>query len=387
MRLLVVMQDYPLPLTTGSKIVAYHSMKYLAKRHSIDFVSFMPEHDTDNNITFITRQTLVSRTDLPVALCIVAKVLGIPTLAVINLRKTVTLMLKQKSYDAVLLFGMTAIQYCPPESYEKLFVNIEDPQSLRFSRIAELSVLSLRQKIQYRVLKYLWARNEARLLPRLAKVFLLSECDKEEMAKLGAYDNLAYLPYGVNINAFEKTFTYEERERAVIFSGNMDHPANVDAALWLLTDIFPCILKACPAVKLWIVGANPDPRIRALASAYGDQVVITGRVDDLKMYIKRATVSICPVRVKIGVQTKILEAMACSTPVVTTSAGNRGINGVSGRELWVEDNPACLAQKVVDLLLAKDWAYLSEQGKKLVETRFTWEASVEQLEQYLEKAL
>jgi len=51
--------------------------------------------------------------------------------------------------------------------------------------------------------------------------------------------------------------------------------------------------------------------------------------------------------------------------------------------LWVEDKAECLAQRVVELLQGQDWSSLSEQGRQLVASRFTWEASAAQLEQYL----
>jgi glycosyltransferase involved in cell wall biosynthesis len=384
MRLLVIMQHYPLPLTTGSTIVAYHSMEQLAKRHTIDFVSFMPNTGVAEKPAFITQQTLVPCTKLPSLISgFLVMLLGMPSFTVRNMRNTVTSLLNQHSYQSIVLFEMSAIQYCPAACYNKLFVSIEDPQSLRLKRIAALSVLSFGQKLRYAVLQCLSACVEARLLPKLAKVFLLSESDRVEMAEQGGYGNLAHLPYGISALNTEMLPVYAERERVVVFSGNMYHPANIDAALWLLSEIFPKILVAYPAARLWIVGADPDSRIVAAAAHFGEQVLITGRVDDVTMYLKRATVSICPVRVKIGVQTKILEALACGTPVVTTTAGNSGVTGQSGKELWEEDEAECLAQRVVELLQGQGWSSLSEQGRQLVVKGFTWEASAAQLEQYL----
>jgi glycosyltransferase involved in cell wall biosynthesis len=87
-----------------------------------------------------------------------------------------------------------------------------------------------------------------------------------------------------------------------------------------------------------------------VAGSLGEHVVITGKVDDVSEYLRQAVVSICPVRLKVGVQTKILEALTFGTPVVTTSAGNSGIAGRSGEEMWVEDDPRNFAFRVVSLL-------------------------------------
>ena len=116
---------------------------------------------------------------------------------------------------------------------------------------------------------------------------------------------------------------------------------------------------------------------------FGEHVVITGRVNDMSEYLQRAKVSICPVRLKIGVQTKILEALSWGTPVVTTSAGNSGIGGCSGSELWVEDELNLFASRVVSLLRGENWQRFSEEGRKLVDERFSWERSAMELEQHI----
>ena len=135
---------------------------------------------------------------------------------------------------------------------------------------------------------------------------------------------------------------------------------------------------------LLIVGANPDYRIREAAQKFSKQVVITGKVDNLLSYIKRATVSICPVRLEVGVQTKVLEALSCGTPVVTTVAGNSGVNGMSGFQLWSEDNPQKFAERVAELLDGIEWLKLSQEGRKLVINNFSWDNSGRQLEALLQ---
>lgn len=282
---------------------------------------------------------------------------------------------------------MSAIQYCPPFCYDKLIVNIEDPLSIRLIRMAELPVWSLWQRVKLFLSARLSVCYENRLLPRMAKVLLLSETDRNDMHERGGYDNLECVSYGVDQEAPEEILGYEERERAIIFSGNMFHPPNVDGALFFLRDIFPLILEQYQSAKLWIVGANPDARIYDASAKYGKRVVITGRVDDIAAYIRRATVSICTVRLKIGVQTKILEALSWGTPVVATSSSNSGILGVSGSHLWVEDDPYQFAKRVVELLQGIGWTKLSEEGRRLVAKRFSWEGSATQLEQHLESLL
>ncbi|MGA2462863.1 MAG: glycosyltransferase [Thermodesulfobacteriota bacterium] len=376
-------------------IVAYNSMKHLSKHHEIDFVCLQPEKGLVDPAEFVERLVLIPHRQPPrFALWmryLRNMIAGAPPLvsAFVSsaMREKVKELIEFGKYDAILLFEMYAIQYCPPSCYSKLIVHIEDPQSIKLSRLMKLSGISLRQRVKLFFVTRLTIRYEKKILPMMAKVLLLSESDMNDMHKQGGYDNLACVSYGVDQNGPEEIVGYEGRERIIVFSGNMFHLPNVDGALFFLKDIFPLILQKYQSAILCIVGANPDNRIYDAAAKFGKQVVITGKVDDVAHYIKIATVSICPVRLKIGVQTKILEALSLGTPVVTTSAGNNGVAGLSGCHLWIEDDPHQFAKRVMELLQGIGWSNLSKEGRKFVVEHFSWEGSVAQLEQHLESLI
>ena len=392
MRILVVMTHYPFPPQVGSTIVAYNSMKHLSKHYMVDLICLQPTRRVTDVAEFVKRLELVPQRNVSRfgmwMRYLRGMLAGIPSsvsaFAPKEMKKKVKNAIECGRYDAILLFEMSAIQYCPSSCYSKLIVNIEDPESIKLHRMAQLPSWSLRQRARLFVLAKLAACYERRYLPKMAKVLLLSASDMYDMRAHGGYENLSCMPYAVGLEHSIKTVGYETRERAIVFSGNMHHPPNVDGSLFFLKDIFPLILQEYPSAVLWIVGANPVERIYEAAAKFGKQVVITGRVDDIAGYIKRATVSICPVRLKIGVQTKILEALSWGTPVVTTGAGNSGVGGKSGTHFWVEDEPQQFAKRVVELLHGRGWKKLSEEGRKLVEERFSWEGSMAQLVQHIE---
>lgn len=392
MRLLVVMANYPFPARTGSAIVAYNCMQLLSRRHHIELVCFQPMDKFDEPLECIDRIELIIKNKLSVfakwgryfSHMLIGEPPSVSAYASCDLQNKVREVIQGGKFDAILLFEMSVIQFCPSASFHKLVVNIEDPQSIRLYRMGELPILSLWTKAKLFTLAKITSLYEKRVLHKVEKVFLLSEADMHDMQKQGGYTNLAYMSYGVDQRVAAEIVDYENRENAIVFSGNMYHPPNVDGALFFLKDIFPLILRESPAAVLWIVGADPDARIYEAAAVFGKQVVITGRVDDVAGYIKRAAVSVCPVRLKIGVQTKILEALSWGTPVVTTSAGNSGVGGASGTHLWIEDETNLFAEKVCDLLQGQDWKKMSVNGRLLVAERFTWEDSVGQLERHLE---
>lgn len=384
MRILVVMTHYPFPAFVGSALVAYNSMKYLSKNHNIDLICLKPIEDDFHPTEFVKNSSLVPRNRMSQTLRnILGLLVGVPSsVSAFSsglMKDCVKKTIERGSYDAILLFEMSAIQYCPSSSYSKLIVNIEDPLSIKLDRMRTLSVWSQWQRLKLLILSKVTDRYERKLFPKLGKILLLSISDLNDLYTQRGYKNLSYMPYGVDTTDQKNILRYEDRERAIVFSGNMYHPPNVDGILFFLNKVYPIILSIDTKATLWIVGANPDKRIYESAAKFKEKVLIKGKVESITQYIKQAAVSICPVRLKIGIQTKVLEAMSMGTPVVSTSAGNSGIGGTSGTHLWVEDEPTEFAKRVLELLNGQSWDSISSHGLNLARENFLWERSVAQL--------
>jgi GT2 family glycosyltransferase/ubiquinone/menaquinone biosynthesis C-methylase UbiE/glycosyltransferase involved in cell wall biosynthesis/uncharacterized coiled-coil DUF342 family protein len=110
----------------------------------------------------------------------------------------------------------------------------------------------------------------------------------------------------------------------IIFIGGFRHTPNVDAAVWLVSDILPHIRRERPDAKLIIAGSNPTREVLALA---GPGVEVRGFMSDeeLDMMYAEARVALCPIRFGAGVKLKVVEAMHRGIPVVTTSVGAQGL--------------------------------------------------------------
>ncbi len=394
MRLLVVMgHPCPFPPRTGSAILAYNNIKELSKNHSIHLIFLGAPNENHNLAEFVDQVDLVTRKTksrfVTLLHYIIGMLQGVPAFVTAHMshemNKRVSTLCESGKFDAVILYAMSSIQYCPASCYKKALVNIEDPQSIQLYRMAKLNV-PFWQKLKFIIYARLTARYEHLFLPKMAKVLLLSEADLRDMHKQGGYDNLGYVPYGICQRNQEEIWPYEDRTNGmVVFTGNMFHPPNIDGALFFLRNVFPLILKEYSLATLWIVGDKPDARIRKAAAKFGKHVILTGRVDDMSVYLQRAKVSICPVRLKIGVQTKILEALSWGTPIVTTHVGSSGIGGGSGRGMWIEDEPVQFANRVVSLLNGKDWRQFSDEGRKFVAEHFSWRRSAIELEHHIER--
>jgi glycosyltransferase involved in cell wall biosynthesis len=388
--LLVALSRYPGALQTGSAILIHHNLVSLSERYALHLVcrgAGAPTGDLADAcrvVEFAGRD----RSWVPRPLRAPLRALAGPPPAIAGLRSErvrsrVAALMDTGRYGALLVYDLGSVQYVPPGHAARTVACIEDPQALRLARMAELPVWTAWQRLRLRRAARRMRRYERRLLPPLARVLLLSEADARDMASVEGHRNLGVASYPGATPARNDAEPGRVDGR-IVFSGNMDHPANVDGALWLLHAIFPRVLEKHPAATLRIVGARPDPRLHAAAGRFGERVAITGRVPDVSEEVRRARVSACPVRLAIGVQTKVVEALSLGTPVVSTSAGNRGVAAVAGETIWVEDDPDAFSGRVAGLLRGEGWDRLSRQGRLLASERFTPAHSADQLARHLE---
>lgn len=173
----------------------------------------------------------------------------------------------------------------------------------------------------------------------------------------------------VGINAVSETALVGKTEKNLLsYVGNLKVAANVDTLHWIISDIIP---KIQHDVKFMVIGKCPDD-IREKYKNH-DNVVFTGRVDNLVEYIRKSQIFLSPILYGTGIKTKILEAMSMGVPVVTNDVGAEGIAAKDGREFWVKNDSTDIAGQVDDILDHYAEALnVADAGRKLVEEKYEW---------------
>jgi len=228
-------------------------------------------------------------------------------------------------------------------------------------------------------------RYEALLLTRYDQVVVTSRRDREALEGLAR----RYLPpsaptapvtvvtNGVDLDYFRPQDGPRDR-RMVVFTGKMGYHANVAGALFFARQVLRHIWAADPQVRFWVVGKDPPPEVRRLAE--DERVVVTGTVEDLRPYLARAAVAVCPVPYAVGVQNKVLEALAIATPVVCTAAALAGLEARDGEDVLSAGDSAEFARQVLRVLEEPELAArLGANGRKYVEAHHRWESIAERL--------
>ncbi len=145
------------------------------------------------------------------------------------------------------------------------------------------------------------------------------------------------LTNGVDLETFSAP-TGARQSDQIVFTGKLSYHANLAAALFLAEQILPKVWEKRPQTRLQIVGKDPPARLIQLSQAE-PRIEVTGTVPNLPRYLQQASVSAATLTYGAGVQNKVLEAMACGTPVVATSKAVSALQAVPGQDVLVADEP------------------------------------------------
>jgi glycosyltransferase involved in cell wall biosynthesis len=135
----------------------------------------------------------------------------------------------------------------------------------------------------------------------------------------------------------------------IAFVANLAYAPNLDAARFLVQEVFPAILARCPEATLAIVGANP-PQWLIDVTRDEPNIVVTGWVPDVTAYLDAADVVLCPLRIGGGVKIKVLEAVARGRAIVTTAIGMQGLRHLPRGAVVECEHAASLVDACVRLL-------------------------------------
>jgi len=227
-------------------------------------------------------------------------------------------------------------------------------------------------------------RLEARMMGRFERILVTSQKDR---AAFLAYStphqpaaNVTVLQNGVDLEYFHPDASLPRQEDALVVSGKMSYHANITMVLYLYQKIMPLIWQQRPGAKLWVVGKDPSAEILAIASH--PNVQVTGTVSDIRPFLCGASIALAPLVYGAGSQYKVIEAMACGTPVIASRLAAEAFSAEEDCEIIVAQEPAEFAEKALHLLANPNLRQaIGTAGRQYVERRHDWNQLAAQLEE------
>jgi sugar transferase (PEP-CTERM/EpsH1 system associated) len=234
-------------------------------------------------------------------------------------------------------------------------------------------------------------RYEYRMIDQFDRVLVTSEADKKAFLSYKANrkrksDNLVILPNGVDTSYFKPNPSVSREPATLVVSGKMSYHANVTMVMHLIEEIMPLVWATRDDTKVWIVGKDPPKSIQTMA--HDSRIKVTGTVDDIRPYLHRATIAVAPVPYGAGIQNKVLEAMACATPIIASTQAISALNVSPGKELLTAEEPVKYAGMILNLMDNKDLQNrIGQAGRDFVEKHHQWSGIASRLEKIYQQAI
>lgn len=222
------------------------------------------------------------------------------------------------------------------------------------------------------------ARYETQVCSSVDRVVVVSAEDRRALMQLSPAIDAAVVPNGVDTDFFAPG-NQDPQGDCLLFTGTMDFRPNIDAVRWFVEEVLPLVRRRRPAY-LRVVGRNPAAAVRSLARP--GIVEVVGEVEDVRDSFRQAAVYVVPMRIGGGVRLKLLEAFSMALPVVSTSMGAEGVEGLRDSEhCLLADTPAAFAGAIIQLLEDRELARrLGAAARELACSRYDWRAIVPKLE-------
>ena len=185
-----------------------------------------------------------------------------------------------------------------------------------------------------------------------------------------------YLPFLLRKSPTPSNLDYEDRQDFISI-GNFLHKPNWDSVRNLKENIWPLIRKELPEAKMKIYGAYTPPKARQLHNEK-EGFLVLGKAPDAKVVMQSARLCLAPLRFGAGLKGKLLEAMECGTPSITSKVGAEGMNGPLPWPGEICDHPEQFAKAAIEIYSNKSaWNEKQKAGYEILANRFQKELFAE----------
>jgi glycosyltransferase involved in cell wall biosynthesis len=218
------------------------------------------------------------------------------------------------------------------------------------------------------------AKREIASILRCDISLLISEVEMELLQKHYKIDRslLYYLPFlvdAIDQESIQSWLDFEER-KDFIFIGNFLHEPNWNAVQYLKESIWPLIRKELSEASMQIYGAYPSQKVLQLHNPK-ERFLVLGRAKNAFDVVSKARVVLAPLRFGAGAKGKLIEAMQCGTPSVTTAIGAESMNGDLAWSGSIADDPEAIAKAAVVLNQDQNlWCQAQQNGVVIVNQRY-----------------
>ncbi|WP_081211200.1 glycosyltransferase [Salegentibacter sediminis] len=268
-------------------------------------------------------------------------------------------------------FSWRVDKFCPTA------LKILDTEDLHFIRKARLTAYKQNKEPKDLYLNSEIAKREIASIYRCDLSLIISEVEMQLLTDdFNIPESLLfYLPFMLRIITREEIDSLPgfNEKKDFISIGNFLHEPNTNAVFLLKEKIWPMIRKQLPGANLHIYGAYPSEKIFKLNDPKNG-FLVHGRAENAENEMKKARICLAPLQFGAGLKGKLIQAMQCGTPAITTEVGAEGIPGNLPWNGFIENDPKEFSEATIKLYLDESkWETAQARGFEIINSRFSAE--------------
>ncbi|MFH0731642.1 MAG: glycosyltransferase [Candidatus Omnitrophota bacterium] len=387
MRILILENQPPFPLNCGSRIRIWNFVRSLYREHELSMFYLASNNDDhQKNVQYFKNMWFYPAVSDRLKLEQINKwqrtqnlLKGIPWEIYERYSEGVNRkfleIISTHNFDIVFTRHIDLAQYFIKNRHKiksKAIVDLDDIEFIKVSRKISLTKSkNLYDKLRRKYNNWL-LRSYYKRLKFFQSVLVCSDKDSHYLRKERLLKNISVIPNSVNISTYDNIVDFNKAtysKKIILFCGLLSYGPNVDAVRWFVKDVLPLIKQKEPQVKFHIVGMAPKEEVLKLAD--DKSVFLFPSVPDVAPYYENSSLVVVPLRIAGGTRIKILEALACRRPVVSTSIGAEGLGITSGVHGILADDVNSFAKSCVNLMNNFELGLrLSQEGYKYIQSRY-----------------
>ncbi len=381
MQIVFVTPRFPYPVEKGDKLRAFHQIRTLSQHCDVHLVALSHHKVTPDDLTAMKpfcktiKVFYVRKWLLPLQMFL-GWMEGLPLQVSYffdrTIKRSVQHYIIHLEPDHVICQLIRAAPYVRALPFAK---------TLDYMDVFSVGMVQMAEK--YPLFSFLFRSEAKRLAAYERTVYkdfdkhtIISLQDRDRL-KLAAHDQVLVVPNGVD-ERFIPPHNKNTPSFDIVFVGNLGYGPNQDAARYLVRQLMPSLQRRGLQPTLLLAGARPGRGVKKLASR--DGVEIRGWVDDIRDAYADGRIFVAPMFTGLGLQNKILEAMAMGLPCVTTSMVNNAVGAAAGKEILVADTLEGLAEHVQNLMGNEQlYSEIASAGRAFILAHYQWEDHVQKL--------